>query len=294
MARRITTGVQGKNVLGSLSTTQNSIVSVVEDDDIILDPSGQGEVLVEANVFIQDQKLLKLGDADASNYVAFRAPSALSSNYTLTFPSSAGTANYVLTTDGSGGLSWTNVAVQVGDDISADTATYNLLLTTATSGGIVAVKVVSSKLKFKPDVGQLQLLETTAASSTSTGALVVSGGAGIAGTVHAGNFTTTGTVTAGTITETSSIAYKENVNPIDGSSALNAILSLVGVTYDRKDGSTKNEAGLIAEDTAKILPNLVTYKNGKPDGINYTKLSAYLIEAVKTLKTEIDELRGNK
>jgi hypothetical protein len=72
------------------------------------------------------------------------------------------------------------------------------------------------------------------------------------------------------------------------------VLSLVGVTYDRKDGSTKNEAGLIAEDTAKILPNLITYKDGKPDGINYTKLSAYLIEAVKTLKLEIDELRGKR
>jgi hypothetical protein len=70
-------------------------------------------------------------------------------------------------------------------------------------------------------------------------------------------------------------------------------MSLFGVTYDRRDGSRQNEAGLIAEDVIKVLPNLVT-KNlqGNIDGIQYTKLTAYLIEAVKTLKQEIDSLKG--
>lgn len=97
----------------------------------------------------------------------------------------------------------------------------------------------------------------------------------------------------GIITETSSIALKENVMPIEN--ALDSILQLVGVTYDRKDGSTKSEAGLIAEDVNRVLPNLVTKDSkGKPQGINYSKLSAYLIEAVKSLKSEIDSLKGNK
>ena len=97
----------------------------------------------------------------------------------------------------------------------------------------------------------------------------------------------------GTITETSSIALKENINPIDN--ALDSILQLVGVTYDRKDGSVKNEAGLIAEDVNRVIPNLVTKdKDGNVVGINYSRLSAYLIEAVKTLKEEIDGLKGKK
>ena len=33
--------------------------------------------------------------------------------------------------------------------------------------------------------------------------------------------------------------------------------------------------------------------NGNPHGIQYTKLTAYLIEAVKSLKNEIDTLKGN-
>jgi hypothetical protein len=70
------------------------------------------------------------------------------------------------------------------------------------------------------------------------------------------NTLTVTNLSATSITETSSIAYKENVSPID--SALDKVLQLMGVTYDRKDGSRKNEAGLIAEDVAKVLPNIVS------------------------------------
>ena len=101
----------------------------------------------------------------------------------------------------------------------------------------------------------------------------------------------TGVLTTVSITESSSIALKENVAPIEN--ALDAIMKLVGVTYDRRDGSKKDEAGLIAEEVDKILPNLVTKdQDGRPDAIHYTKLTAYLIEAVKSLKTEINSLKG--
>jgi hypothetical protein len=113
------------------------------------------------------------------------------------------------------------------------------------------------------------------------------------GSFSAEDITLDGTLTATTITETSSIALKENVSPIN--SGLNSILHLNGVTYDRKDGSRKNEAGLIAEEVFEVLPNIVTLNNdGSPVGINYTKLTAYLIEAVKELKNEIESLKESK
>lgn len=100
----------------------------------------------------------------------------------------------------------------------------------------------------------------------------------------------TGTFTATAIVESSSITLKENVAPIKN--ALDTILKLEGVVYDRKDGSKQGEAGLIAEEVNKVLPNLVTKDTaGNPVGINYTKFSAYLIEAVKSLKNEIDKLK---
>jgi hypothetical protein len=90
---------------------------------------------------------------------------------------------------------------------------------------------------------------------------------------------------AGTITESSSIALKQNIDPI--TNALNLVSKLVGVTYDRKDGSAINRAGLIKEEVEKVLPNIVS-----SDGIQYTNLIAYLVESIKELKVEIDALKG--
>jgi len=90
---------------------------------------------------------------------------------------------------------------------------------------------------------------------------------------------------AGTITESSSIALKQNIDPI--TNALNLVSKLVGVTYDRKDGSAKNRAGLIKEEVEKVIPNIVN-----DDGIQYTNLIAYLVESIKELKFEIDTLKG--
>ena len=127
---------------------------------------------------------------------------------------------------------------------------------------------------------QINATASTASTNTTTGALVVAGGVGIGGNLFVG----------GALTESSSATLKENITPIDG--ALDLILQLTGVIYDRRDGSRKNEAGLIAEEVNKILPNLIsTDEQGIPMGVQYTKLTAYLIEAVKSLKAEIDQLK---
>jgi hypothetical protein len=98
-----------------------------------------------------------------------------------------------------------------------------------------------------------------------------------------------GGLTVISLTESSSLALKENISPIRG--ALDIVKQLEGVTYDRRDGSSKNEAGLIAEAVDKILPNLVKHDDeGNAQGINYTKLTAYLIEAIKELEKKVDQL----
>jgi hypothetical protein len=65
------------------------------------------------------------------------------------------------------------------------------------------------------------------------------------------------------------------------------------VIYDRKDGSQKDEVGLIAEEVYKVAPELVQLKDGNPEGIKYTKLGVYLLKAVQDLKEEITKMRSN-
>ena len=116
-------------------------------------------------------------------------------------------------------------------------------------------------------------------TSTTTGNIIVAGGIGVGGRL-----------TAREIVETSSIAFKENVNPL--ADALDVVLKLTGVIYDRKDKSAFDEAGLIAEEVNKVAPNLVTKDEaGNPYGVKYTKLVAYLIEAIKQQQKQIDELK---
>ena len=116
-------------------------------------------------------------------------------------------------------------------------------------------------------------------SSASYGISIYAGGSYVFRATGGGNLLLTGT-----LTESSSIELKENIDPI--TNALDSITKLVGVTYDRKDGSAQNRAGLIAEEVGQILPNVV---NGS--GIQYTNLIAYLVESIKELKAEIDVLK---
>jgi len=127
--------------------------------------------------------------------------------------------------------------------------------------------------------GNSRFTSTTNSTGVGSGALTVAGGVGIAGNLFVAS-----------LVESSSISLKENVNPI--TDALTYITQLAGVTYDRKDKSSIKEAGLIAEDVDKILPNLVIKdEQGKPNGIQYTKVVAYLIEAIKEQQQQIEELK---
>jgi hypothetical protein len=93
----------------------------------------------------------------------------------------------------------------------------------------------------------------------------------------------------GVVTETSSIAYKENVKPLEFN---DAIYNVNAVRYDFKDGSQKDEVGVIAEELYKVLPDLVTTKDGKPEAVKYTKMTMYLLEALKKQNQEIQELKA--
>jgi hypothetical protein len=242
----------------------------------------------------------------------------MSANYTVTWPSSvASTDGFVLASDTNGVLSWVSAGgnITISDPGSTATLHYPLFATNAGSLPTSLTPNARTNLSFVPSTGVLTatggfigaihdggssnsgtltirgtssatkatasilMTDGVASTTTTTGTLVVTGGVGISGQI-----------TAATIVETSSIAFKENIIPIEN--ALETVLKLFGVFYDRKD-TQEHEAGLIAEDVYKHAPDLVSLdKNGQPYGIKYTKLGAYLVESIKELKQEIDKLKG--
>jgi hypothetical protein len=326
MGRRTSGQTVGFEKIGQVQADANTLTTTQLDTNINIHPNGTGIVIVESDIHITDQQALRLDEnADnGSNYIAIRAAASMAANYTITWPSAvSSSAGFVLTSDASGNLSWASAGgnIPVGDPGAVATIHYPFFGTNAGALPATLSPLARANLTFTPSTGELfssigrhpdvigsaagagtltirgtssaskaaasiLMTDNVSSSSTTTGTLVVTGGVGISNNCFVG-----GTMSAVTITETSSITLKENVMPI--TNALDKIMQLAGVIYDRKDGSTKDEAGLIAEDVNQVLPNLVRKDaNGNPESIMYTKLSAYLIEAVKTLKQEINDLKG--
>lgn len=95
----------------------------------------------------------------------------------------------------------------------------------------------------------------------------------------------------GEFIELSSVLYKENISEI--THVLPTLVKIRGVKYN-KIGKKRREVGLIAEEVALAAPELVSYnREGEPVGVKYTKLVAYLVEAVKQLSKEIEELKNS-
>jgi hypothetical protein len=256
MARKVSGGLSGSPSVGALNVAPTAVVTAADDQNITLSPAGTGMLMITANAQLQAQTDLRFADADSSNWVAFQAPATISSNVTWTLPATDGTSSQILTTNGSGTLSWTPKSFSLTTN-TVDSSPNYIVFTTSTSGDVTDARVSNTGLSFQPSTGTL----------------------------------TCTALSAGSITETSSITLKENFRPIED--ALDKILRLNGLIYDRKDGSQKNEVGLIAEEVNQIIPNVVGKDaEGNPINIAYQRLAIYLIESIKTLHKEIREIKG--
>jgi hypothetical protein len=88
------------------------------------------------------------------------------------------------------------------------------------------------------------------------------------------------------ITEVSDIRWKKNIVPIDN--ALMRVMQLRGVTYNwkadefkDKNFETTTQIGLIAQEVEKIFPELVKTDANGYKSVEYSKVVAILIQAVK-------------
>lgn len=89
----------------------------------------------------------------------------------------------------------------------------------------------------------------------------------------------------------SSKRWKTNIQPIEN--ALDKVQRLRGVTFDwKKDG--KHDIGLVAEEVGQVIPEVVAFESNKKDAksVDYSRLVALLIEAVKAQQKEIEMLKS--
>ena len=288
MARKITGGLVGSStLLGTVQISPDNAIATAANQDITLSPGGTGQVISTANIQLNAQTDLRWADADSSNWVAFQAPATISSNITWTLPATDGTSGQVITTNASGTLSWSSKSIAVSDQTASATIHYPVIATT-TSGDLSSANVSTTKMTFQPSTGKLNLLGAQVSNSNTTGTLTVTGGVGVTGAMYVG-----GEIVA---YAASDIKLKENISKIDNS--LEKLLKISGYQYhwnkiaqEMYPERTMLDVGVLAQEVKEIIPSAVVEREDGYLAVKYEKLIPLLIEAVKALKAEIEDMK---
>ena len=95
---------------------------------------------------------------------------------------------------------------------------------------------------------------------------------------------------------------KENIKPIKN--ALDKVSQISGVEFDWKEltedeklsihGNEGHDVGVIAQEIEKVLPEVVQTRDNGYKAVKYEKIVPLLIESIKELKAEIEELKKSK
>jgi len=99
-----------------------------------------------------------------------------------------------------------------------------------------------------------------------------------------GSFTATGDITA-----YSDRSLKENIEVI--ANPLEVLKGMRGVTYNRIDMNGREQVGVIAQEVEAVLPQVVHTDENGIKHVAYGNMVALLIEAVKDLQAQVEELK---
>ena len=166
-----------------------------------------------------------------------------------------------------------SLTLDVDGDITLDAGGGDLILKAGSSTTFGGISNSSGNILIKS--GTSTMLTGSGANAT------------FANNLNVGN----AIVAGGDITAFSDARLKENVSTIEN--ALDKVDNLRGVNYNMKD-SDDAKIGVIAQEVEEILPQVVHTSDDEMQtkSVDYGKLCAVLIEAVKELKKEVDELKG--
>ena len=203
-----------------------------------------------------------------------------------------GDANRVLfnnatnTTTTTGNFTYDGTQLNVAGDIRADG--IRLGFTDGTT-----IDTVTGDLKLTSSNNKVVISSTLASSSKDTGALVVEGGLGVEGSIHAGN-----DIIA---FSSSDVTLKKDITPIEN--ALEMINKISGNTFTWNTGiqhlipykNGTKDTGILAQEVEALgLPGVTTTRGDGVKAVRYERLIPVLIEAVKELTAKVKSLESNK
>jgi len=126
----------------------------------------------------------------------------------------------------------------------------------------------------------------TVTSNVAGNGISVSAATGSSTIAMTGSFTGTFTASADVVAF-SDKKLKDNIQTLDGSK----VFDMRGVSFNRNDQDGKLSSGVIAQELEHIAPELIHESEDGTKGVAYGNTVGYLIEAIKLLKAEIEELK---
>ena len=132
--------------------------------------------------------------------------------------------------------------------------------------------------------GTVRVDDATTSTSKTTGALIVDGGLGVNENIHAG----------GDVVAFASSDKRLKDNLISISNPLDKLEKIGGYEFDWNDKQaihTGHDVGVVAQEIQEVLPEVVEERESGYLAVKYEKIVPLLIEAIKELKQEIDELK---
>jgi hypothetical protein len=98
----------------------------------------------------------------------------------------------------------------------------------------------------------------------------------------------TGQLSATDLNSTSDERLKEDIKQI--TNALEKVLKLRGVSYTLKESGV-HRIGVIAQEVEEVIPEVIGIMNDNTKTVSYGNLVGLLIEAIKELSAQIEELQ---
>ena len=244
--------------------------------------------------------------AGPNDAVMYNNAGALAGNSDLTYDGSTLSATNPISADLNGNVTG-NITGDVTGDISGNAGSadrVNNSLTVNTSGngltgsgtfdGSAAVTVTIASDAVSTNTGDTLVYRDVDGDFQANDIQVQSLGVGAAPSGLAGEIVATNDITA---FFSSDERLKENIKPIPN--ALDKLETLSGNTFDWKEGHedahshTGADTGVIAQEVESLdLPGLVVDRENGFKAVNYEKLVPLLIESIKELRAELNELKG--
>ena len=230
---------------------------------------------------------IRLIHSNSSSYTGFRANSSGTVTYTL--PAGDGSSGQVLYTNGSAGLAWTTPGAAGGGSSGVSAGgQYQIAYYTATGSSVSG----SSTFTNDTAAAKVSITHTTPATSTATGALVISGGAGIAGSIWSGQHiitdTTTSTNTAtGALLVYGGVGVSGQINTVSLQTSGNAVIS--GNLQFNGNGTFGNATAdtitSLARYASDLLPSAEnTYDLGNNNSLGWRNFKVSGVGTIATLQ----------